>query len=67
MGLKYEKSDGEEKRKIVSKQEIEDLEQLLSSVVLRVGGGELYHQQYNEHGVQIEQEISDTELFSRYN
>ena len=43
--------------------EMEDLEQLLSGVPLLSGGGDLYHEQYNEHGVKIEGQVEDSELF----
>ena len=39
-----------------ARKEMEDLEQLLSRVVLPDGGGDLYHEQYNEHGVRIERQ-----------
>ena len=52
--------------KSASKQAMKDLEQLLSSVVLSPSGGELYHEQYNEHGVRIEKMESDDELINRY-
>ena len=42
---------------------MEDLEQLLSCVPLSAGCGDLYHEQYNEHGVKIERQVSDSELF----
>ena len=45
-----------------SRKEMEDLEQLLSGVALSSGGGDLYHEQYNEHGVKIERQVSDSEL-----
>ena len=28
--------------------------------------GELYHEQYNEHGVRIEKELSDNDLIQKY-
>ncbi len=28
--------------------------------------GELYHEQYNEHGVRIERELSDNDLIQKY-
>ena len=28
--------------------------------------GELYHEQYNEHGVMIEKSMSDNELINKY-
>ena len=40
----------------LARKEMEDLEQLLSRVVLPDGGGDLYHEQYNEHGVKIERQ-----------
>ena len=45
-----------------SRKEMEDLEQLLSGVALSSGGGDLYHEQYNEHGVKIERQVDDSEL-----
>ena len=30
------------------------------------GGGQLYHEQYDEHGVKIEKPMTDAELLSRY-
>ena len=29
-------------------------------------GGDLYHEQYDEHGVKIEKPLTDAELMSRY-
>ena len=49
-----------------ARKEIEDLEQLLSGVALSSGGCDLYHEQYNEHGVKIERQVDDSELFDKY-
>ena len=31
-----------------------------------LGGGGLYHEEYDEHGVKIEKPMTDAELLSRY-
>ena len=38
----------------------------LNHALLSPVGGELYHEQYDEHGVQIERQLSDAELLRHY-
>ena len=42
-----------------------DLELVLCNNI-ESGGGDLYHEQYNEHGVKIEREPDETELIQKY-
>ena len=44
-----------------ARKEMEDLEELLHG-----GGGELYHEQYNEHGVKIERQETGSQLLATY-
>ena len=52
--------------KNTSKQAVDDLEQMLESVLLSPTFGDMYHEQYDEHGVRVERQVSDTELISKY-
>ena len=38
----------------------------LGHELLSPGGGDLYHEQYDEHGVRIERRMSDAELLQYY-